>query len=150
MDTHRPDEPLLIGSLLRIPALAVSQHTFRELVARYPDLRQAHLPVIIHIDHPPGGTRLTDLAERAQVTKSSMLELVDYLAQHGYVERIADPTDRRAKLVRLTPRGWAVHEAASEIVTALQAEWGQRFGEEKLAELCRLLRELSDTLQLAP
>src|SRR6266571_4774291 len=113
-------EPRMIGSLLRTPALAFSRHLFAELGLRYPELRQTHMPVIIHIDHPPDGTRLTELAERAQVTKSSMQELVDYMEQHGYVERVADSTDRRAKLVRLTLRGWEVHEAANAIGAALQ------------------------------
>src|SRR5947209_610819 len=103
MGSHISDGPPMIGSLLRVPALAFSRHLSAQLATEYPDLRQTHMPVIIHIDHPPGGTRLTDLAERAQVSKSSMQELVDYMEQQGYLERIADPTDRRAKLVRLTP-----------------------------------------------
>ena len=42
------------------------------------------------------------LAERAAITKQSMAELVAHLERHGYVERVPDPTDRRAKLVRST------------------------------------------------
>src|SRR5689334_9549547 len=51
------------------------------------------------------GVRLTDLAEQAQVTKQTAGFLVDQLERAGYVERVADPTDARARLVRLAPRG---------------------------------------------
>ena len=45
---------------------------------------------------------MSELARRAQITKQSMSELVAHLERHGYVERVPDPDDRRAKLVRAT------------------------------------------------
>lgn len=53
----------------------------------------------------PEGTRLTDLAERAQVTKQTAGFLVDQLERAGYVERVPDPADGRARLIRLSARG---------------------------------------------
>lgn len=52
-----------------------------------------------------GGTRVSVLAERAQITKRSMAELVVHLERHGCVERVPNPDHRRAKLVRATRRG---------------------------------------------
>ena len=53
----------------------------------------------------PGGTRLTALAEQAQVTKQTAGFLVDQLERAGYVERVPDPSDARARLVRVAARG---------------------------------------------
>jgi DNA-binding MarR family transcriptional regulator len=145
---HHAGGARLIGALLRIPAQAVQRHTWGKLSADFPELREAHMPVFQHIEHPPGGSRLTDLADLAQITKQSMGELVDHLERHGYVERVSDPDDRRAKLIRLTARGWAVHETADRVVSALQAEWTRQFGEDRMQQLTRLLRELSDELEL--
>jgi len=65
----------------------------------------AHTAVFQHIE--ADGSRLTDLAERAQITKQSMGYLVDYLEERDYLERHADPSDRRATIICLTDRGWA-------------------------------------------
>ena len=48
-----------------------------------------------------------DLAAYARITKQSMGSLVDHLQAGGYVERVSDTTDQRAKVVRLTERGWS-------------------------------------------
>ena len=53
----------------------------------------------------PNGTRLGDLAEQAQVSKQTATALVDRLEAAGYVERVVDPSDARARLVRIAPRG---------------------------------------------
>jgi DNA-binding MarR family transcriptional regulator len=138
-----------IGELLRIPSLAVVQHISGALArAGYDDLRPAHMPIFMYLDHPPHGTRVTELAERAQVTKQSMGELVAYLEERGYVERIADPTDRRAKLVRYTPLGWHVHEAAPRIALELEALWAERIGREKFNQLRSMLKELITALEV--
>ena len=51
------------------------------------------------------GSRLTDLAEQAQVTKQTASLLVAALEREGLVERVPDPADGRARLIRLTPGG---------------------------------------------
>ena len=86
------------------------------------------------------------LAERAQITKQSMAELVVHLERHGYVERIPDPGDRRAKLVRATPRGSEVYAIAREFVAELEAEWAARLGKLKMRRLRELLEELNAAL----
>jgi len=147
---HPYHEPRLIGSLLREPHQAFQRGIYRALLAAYPDLRSAHMGIIQHIDHPPAGTRLTELAERMQITKQSLGELVDYLELRGYLERVPDPADRRGKLVRLTATGWEVHEESTAIGQRLQDEWAQHFGAQNMAQLLTLLAELGRSLDANP
>src|SRR4051812_49724164 len=64
-------------------------------------LRAAHTQVFEGLD--PDGTRLTTLAERAQMSHQAMGEMVDELVRHGYLERVPDPADRRARPISPTP-----------------------------------------------
>ncbi len=138
---HQHGERMIVA-LLRIPYQAALESLYARLRAEFPDVHAAHLIVFQLIEHPPAGSRLTQLAEQAQTTKQAMGQLVDALERGGYVERIPDPLDRRAKQIRLTPRGWEVHERGGEIVAALQADWATSLGPDKLAQLLALLEEL--------
>jgi DNA-binding MarR family transcriptional regulator len=140
----------LMAALLRVPYQAVIARVTSGLQAAYPDLRSAHLIVLQTLDHPLAGTRLTTLAQRAQITAQSMSELVDALERGGYVQRLPDPSDRRAKLICYTDRGWAAHERGGEIVETIQVEWADRLGSDKFEQLLTLLRELHDSLQTHP
>jgi DNA-binding MarR family transcriptional regulator len=73
-----------------------------------------------------------------------MAELVAHLEQHGYVERIPDPADRRAKLVRATARGSEVYATAREAIADIEREWTARLGATKMRELRELLEELNE------
>jgi DNA-binding MarR family transcriptional regulator len=139
-------EPL-IAALLRVPYQTVMTHVVQQLRPEFPDLRPAHLIVFQMLDYPPAGTRLTELAERAQMTPQSMGELIDGLETGGYVVRLPDPADRRAKLIQYTERGWTAHERGAESVTAIQFLWAQHLGADKFDQLIELLRELYDHLQ---
>jgi DNA-binding MarR family transcriptional regulator len=70
----------------------------------YADVRAGHAAVFLHIDRR-SGTRLTELARRARITKQGMMLVVDDLESRGYVRRAPDRDDARAKVVRLTARG---------------------------------------------
>ena len=123
---------------------------FAGLTERFPDLRFTHLPVYQHIDHPPSGTRLTTLADRAQLTKQAMIEVVDDMERKEFVERAADPADRRAKLIRLAPRGWSAHEEAIAVGQRLQQRWAAQLGEKDFDQLLELLRRLNDLVGADP
>jgi DNA-binding MarR family transcriptional regulator len=136
----------MIGALLRIPREAALRQTLDGLAtAGFGDLRPAHFTVFQHM--PPEGVRLTELADAALLTKQSMGYLVDDLEALGYVERVPDPADRRAKLIRLTPRGWQVDDTVRAIIRKMEAEWAARLGEEEYAQLTRLLRALIAMLE---
>ena len=95
----------------------------------------------------PAGTRLTALAEQAQVTKQTAGFLVDQLERAGYVHRSPDPSDARARLVRISERGAAAVALASEVVAAVEAEWTAHLGVSEMAALGRSLarlREITD------
>jgi DNA-binding MarR family transcriptional regulator len=75
-----------------------------------------------------------------------MAELVAHLERHGYVERLPDPTDRRAKLVRATARGREVFAIAREVVDEVTDRCTERLGAERMRDLRRLLEELNAAL----
>src|SRR3712207_843072 len=95
----------------------------------------------------PHGTRLTELAEAAQVTKQTASHLVDQLERTGYVRRTPDPTDARARLVRIAERGIAAQPVAAAVVAEVEAEWRAHLGERRwrqLREALTNLREITD------
>lgn len=95
----------------------------------------------------PDGTRLTELAESAQVTKQTAGALVDQLETRGYVERVPDPTDARARLVRLGPRGRDAQEVAQEVEAQVTDEWTRHLGPgemQRLRSTMERLREVTD------
>jgi DNA-binding MarR family transcriptional regulator len=98
----------------------------------------------------PDGTRLTDLAEQAQVTKQTAGFLVDQLERCRYVSREPDPADARARLVRIAPRGLAAVEVARRAEAEVEAEWTRHLGRQATASLRRALsrlREITDPYQ---
>jgi DNA-binding MarR family transcriptional regulator len=137
----------LIGELLRVPAQAVQRSIHRAFTeAGYAGLRPAHMSILQYVDHPPGGTRITELAERAMMTKQSMGQLVADMELRSLVELTTDPNDGRAKIVRLTERGWEMHEAAGEIAKGLEADWSSRLGPQQFRDLRQLLKDLIASL----
>ncbi|HEY1331576.1 MAG TPA: MarR family transcriptional regulator [Actinomycetota bacterium] len=74
------------------------------------------------------GTRLTELAARAQITKQAMMQVVDDLETAGSVRRVPDPTDARAKVVRLTARGLRQRAEARKAISAVEARTRRRLG----------------------
>ena len=96
----------------------------------------------------PHGSRVSDLAAQARVTKQSAAFLVEQLEAAGYVERVPDPTDGRARLVRLTTRARRVAEVADAEVERVLAEWadhvGQKNGYDRYTRPWRDLREITD------
>jgi DNA-binding MarR family transcriptional regulator len=96
-------------------------------------IRQAHGAVFQHIDDT--GTTVSALAERAQITKQSMAELVAHLERHGYVVRSPDPSDGRAKLVRLSPNGREVVAIARGLVPEAERHIAETIGADRLEAL---------------
>jgi DNA-binding MarR family transcriptional regulator len=95
----------------------------------------------------PDGTRLTELAQQAQITKQSAGFLVDQLEKAGYVERVPDPTDARARLIKLADRGRAAQAQARKTERAIERQWERHLGKEQMAamrEALVALREITD------
>jgi DNA-binding MarR family transcriptional regulator len=93
------------------------------------------------------GTRLTELADRAQVTKQTASLLVAALEREGLVERVPDPDDGRARLIRLSARGREAAQRAMEVVIGVEREWTEHLGPEltdRMREGLVRLREVTD------
>lgn len=88
------------------------------------------------------GSRLTHLAERAGMTKQAVGEVATELEKLGYVERVPDPSDRRAKLIRLTDRGHRAQSAAIEIFQNVERRLAEELGEDRIGAMRDLLEEL--------
>jgi DNA-binding MarR family transcriptional regulator len=134
--------PLRITGLLRVAADRAFAAVRDEVLARHDDLRPAHVQVLA--GGPIDGMRVTELADRAAMTKQSMHELVVHLERCGYVRREPDPADSRARLVRLTARGQALQETAHAASARLHLAWREQVGAERFAALWTALQELAD------
>lgn len=109
--------------------------------AGFADIRERHGCVFGNI--PPEGARLTELAEEAELTKQAVGEVVTDLEGIGYLERVPDPTDGRAKILRLTEHGREAQEAGFRIIREIEQEWAEQYGEDDVAALRRVLEEVA-------
>jgi DNA-binding MarR family transcriptional regulator len=135
-----------LGFLLRLPYEVLSAQVYGALAAAgFPDIRAAHSSVFRHIAR--SGSRVSDLAERANMTKQSMAYLVESLVEGGYVTIAPDPTDGRAKRVYLTARGHKVSQALVRLSRQVEAAFSERLPPGKMEVLRGLLSELADALE---
>lgn len=140
-------EPELHPAVLMFIAVRhVETRVIEAMVALgYADFTLAQARVAARIG--PEGTRLTELAEQAQVTKQTAGFLVDQLERAGYVERVPDPRDARAKLVRFSDKGREVIACARKVEAEIAAEWEAHLGPRRMKDLretLALLREITD------
>jgi DNA-binding MarR family transcriptional regulator len=133
--------PPLLAVIMR--AEMAMAHQLREHLRRegYGDQTLAQSRIFGSI--PPDGIRLTDLAERAQLTKQAVGELVDQMEAAGYVERSPDPGDARAKLIGFTAKGWRAVETALTVFGDMENLLAEHLGADRLATT-------REVLELAP
>ena len=111
-------------------------------VAGYDDIAPAHFNIL---QHPtPEGLRPSEIAARSQMTKQAANRLIRHLEGHGYLRLEPDPGDQRARIVRLTDRGWALIATIREIVEEVEAEWTERLGRRRFEALRSALLELGE------
>lgn len=109
--------------------------------SEFGDLRPTHGCVFRNMRKR--GLRLTEIAERGNMTKQSAGEVVDDLVARGYAERVPDPDDRRAKLVCLTERGEEAQTHGFFLLAEIEKRWGERYGAERVAGLRAMLEEIA-------
>lgn len=135
-----------LGMSLFIPYRYTEDRIFRALQgAGFDDWTLAQCRVFQRI--APDGSRLTDLAEQAQMSKQSAGVLVDQLERLGYVRRASDPADGRARLIMIEQRGRRAIEVATVTLDEIYSEWKTYLGTRNftlLQQILGQLREITD------
>jgi DNA-binding MarR family transcriptional regulator len=132
-----------LGVLLLIPYRYTEDRMFRAVQdAGFDDWTLAQCRVFQRI--APEGSRLMDLADQAQVSKQSASVLVDQLERLGYVRRVPDPTDGRARLIVIEERGRRAVEVATATVDGILSEWKAYLGTRNFTLLHQILDQLRE------
>ena len=130
-----------VGRLFQRAARVYSDLILSKMAARgYEGLTLFHTALIANLGAE--GARVTVLAKRAGMAKQSMGQLANDLERRGYVERVPDPSDRRAYLVRFTSRGETLLRDSYEVKREVEAEYATKLGQEAVETLRRLLKQL--------
>ena len=144
---HSAEEHLVFSQLLRWPYEAFLRKLHGELAAAgFADTYASWGTNIFHYLRE-GGFRLTELAERSHTTKQALRYTINQLEAAGYVERVPDPTDGRAKIIRLTQRGWEGRRVADEIIASIEQECLQELGQERMRQFEVLMKDVSSVLE---
>jgi DNA-binding MarR family transcriptional regulator len=132
-----------LGVSLFIPYRYAEDRIFRALQdAGFDDWTLAQCRVFQRV--APDGSRLTDLADQAQMTKQSVGVLVDQLERLGYVRRVPDPADGRARLIVIEQRGLRAVEVAAAARDQIFAEWKAYLGTRNFTLLHQILDQLRE------
>jgi DNA-binding MarR family transcriptional regulator len=147
MATSRDSAPdrLAIGQLLvRLLREFRDDLAAPRVDAGYGDVREVHFQIFGNIRM--GGIRLTELADRAQLSLAAASELVNDLVTLGYLTRRPDPADGRAKLIDLTKRGQTLMADAGGRVADIEGRWAALVGDRNFAQMTRTMQRLLDEL----
>ncbi|MDT7784100.1 MAG: hypothetical protein QOF58_2519 [Pseudonocardiales bacterium] len=131
-----------IGLLLYIPYRDLENRIMAAITGAGFEVTLAQARLLQRIG--PDGTRLTELADAAQVTKQTAGFLVDQLEKLGYVERVPDPSDGRARLVRVTEKAQGATPVAEAEIARIEAEWEQHIGKRRMTVLREALEKLGE------
>jgi DNA-binding MarR family transcriptional regulator len=112
------------------------------------DLRPAHARLMVFLGWE--GSRITDIARAQDVSKNAVGQLVSEMEDLGYVERVPDPEDGRAKIVRYTRKGRGLIADAATIAEQLDAQIENIIGAKRLDDLRSMLAEICHHLELGP
>jgi DNA-binding MarR family transcriptional regulator len=137
------EQPVDLGVALFIPYRYMEDRIFRAIQdAGFDDWTLAQVRVFQRL--APDGSRLTDLAVQAQMSKQSAGVLVDQLERLGYVRRVPDPTDGRARLIVIEERGRRAAEVAMATSSEILAEWKAFLGTRNFTLLHQILDQLRE------
>jgi DNA-binding MarR family transcriptional regulator len=136
-----------LSRLLREFSRDFERRIWRGLKARgHPGIRPSHSAVFANLGM--GAVRVTELAQRAQVTQQAMGKMLKELERMGYVARDIDGVDKRAKEIRLTQRGIDLATDSLAVVSEVRAYYAEKIGAAQLDNLETSLREAVCNLQL--
>ena len=136
--------PPQIGALLRMAWEDLQATILRgQQEAGFDDFRDSHWALLRYPG--PDGLRPSELAARNGLSKQTINNLLRELEALGYVRLVPDPEDRRARLIRLTERGWAVYKLGSKLSRSVGRKWSKMVGEDRFAEFEAVLRDIVAT-----
>lgn len=136
-----------LSRLLREFSRDFERRVDRGLSARgYADIRPSHSTVFANLG--TGAVRVTELAERAQVTQQAMGKMLKELERMGYVTRDVDSGDKRAKAIRLTPLGEQLAADIVAVVADTRRDYAEKIGHYELENLEASLRHALNKLEL--
>jgi DNA-binding MarR family transcriptional regulator len=144
---HFDDQPDGVAGRLRIAVARIDRLLARQVLGS--DLTRSQFSVLGAVVRQ-GQQRLADLVDREGMNPTMLSRVVGALERSGWVERLADPEDRRAVVVRATPEGTAYHQRLQRERSALLADYlrGQDDAAlERIVAALPLLEELADHLQ---
>ena len=142
------DEPLNLGLLLFIPYRHMESAVLAELKTHGHDLPLNQARVFQRIN--PEGSRLSELTQASQLSKQTVGSIVDQLEAAGYVERVPDPSDARARLVTVTALGHSLVELSIPVIRAIETAWESSLGQARMRQLketLTALRAITDPYQ---
>ncbi|NEA31361.1 MarR family winged helix-turn-helix transcriptional regulator [Streptomyces sp. SID13031] len=127
--------------LLRVAFDQALAAVLAEVGPRHPALRPAHVQLFRFggID----GSHTAELAAHAGMTKQSMHELVTHLERHGYLVRQPDPTDTRARRLRLTTAGRRLERQLHDAIADVLDNWERDLGRDRFDQLWAILQQLT-------
>ena len=134
-----------VGAMLGVVWQWVRDQLYAGVVAAgYDDLNAAHVGLWRY----PGleGLRPSQLADRRGITKQSVNDLLAHLEQHGYLLRVPDPADKRARVIRLTSKGWRLQQAIYAEAGSAQLRIAEILGPRRFAQLHSSLELLTEQL----
>ncbi len=136
---------LNLGLLLFIPFRFMESAVLDNLKSHGHDIPLSQARVFQRIGAQ--GSRLSELAEAAQVSKQTVGSIVDQLERRGYVARVPDPADARARLVTITAKGLELVELSLPVVQEIERTWEAHLGPAATSDLRKALtalREITD------
>jgi DNA-binding MarR family transcriptional regulator len=118
------------------------------VAAGYDDLSAAHVGLWRY----PGLEELrpSQVADRVGITKQSVNDLLGHLEQHGYILRVPDLVDGRARVIRLTPKGRRLQQTIYAEAGAAQLRIEEILGSRRFTQLHHSLELLSEQLADSP
>lgn len=138
---------LPLSALLSQLLVAFTVEFEQELAsAGHPELSLALGSNVLRFLDVDEGLRVIQIAELAGITRQAISQQVTHLEAIGQVETVVDPTDRRAKLVRLTPAGATTRDVCRPLFGEIERRWGQRHGDDVVQALRTRLEQVAANL----
>lgn len=133
-----------VGAMMRVVWQRIRDQIYAGVVAAgYDDLNAAHVGLFRYPSLD--GLRPSQLADQVGITKQSVNDLLGHLERHGYLVRVRDSDDGRARVIRLTPKGRRFEQKMNDEARAAQLRIAEILGPRRFAQLQSSLELLTES-----